>query len=116
MELYNTYSVTANGVYYCYSSLSETKDGDIALLYEHAAAAVTFKIIPFTDLVPTLAVAGWEGVYNGTARTVTVTTNPNGATLQYSTNNGSTWKVAALNKVYGQMLSAMQNPQAATRA
>ena len=91
MELYNTYSVTANGVYYCYSSLSETKDGDIALLYEHAAAAVTFKIIPFTDLVPTLAVAGWEGVYNGTARTVTVTTNPNGATLQYSTNNGSTW-------------------------
>ena len=89
MTLAYTYSINGDS-YYAYSSLSETKNGNIALLYESAAATALFKIIAFTDIVPVLAVTGYEGNYDGNAHTVTVDATANG-TIEYSTNNGTSW-------------------------
>lgn len=50
MELVNTYEVTASGVSYSYSSLTELTDGSIAVLYEAANSRSTFVVIPCSDL------------------------------------------------------------------
>lgn len=50
MELINTYEVTASGVAYGYSSLTETADGSVALLYEGASSRSVFTVISASDL------------------------------------------------------------------
>ncbi|WP_297232664.1 exo-alpha-sialidase [uncultured Flavonifractor sp.] len=50
MTLVNTYEVTASGVSYGYSSLTELADGSIAVLYEAASSRSTFVVISCSDL------------------------------------------------------------------
>lgn len=50
LTLVNTYEVTASGVSYGYSSLTEMADGSIALLYEGASSRSVFEVIPASDL------------------------------------------------------------------
>ena len=50
MELVHTYEVTASGVSYGYSSLTELSDGSIAVLYEAASSRSTFVVISCSAL------------------------------------------------------------------
>ena len=89
MTLYNTYAVNGNNAY-AYSSLTETENGNIALLYESTSDAVIFEIIPIDAILPSLTVTGYEGNYDGLAHSVTVSASE-GVALQYSTDDGTTW-------------------------
>ncbi len=62
MELINTYEVTASGVAYGYSSLTETADGSVALLYEGASSRSVFTVIPADELgIPVETSGGGTG-------------------------------------------------------
>ena len=50
MELVNTYEVTASGVAYGYSSLTELADGSVAVLYEGTNSRSVFTVISASDL------------------------------------------------------------------
>ncbi len=85
MTLYNTYSVNGDGVY-AYSSLTETADGNIALLYESTNDAVIFEIIPITDIIPSKNTSNGNGS-SSPSTTTTVEKNPGGSTTTTVTDN-----------------------------
>lgn len=51
MEWRYAYTMTKPNEHYGYSSITETKDGDIAVLYESESSQETFTIVPIKDLV-----------------------------------------------------------------
>ena len=61
MELAYTHEVNGPDDPYAYSALTETKDGDIALLYEISGTNVPFQIIPFGSIDVTINATGYEG-------------------------------------------------------
>lgn len=61
MELINTYEVTASGVAYGYSSLTELADGSVAVLYEGTSSRSVFEVIPAGDLFPAANTASVTG-------------------------------------------------------
>lgn len=85
MTLYNTYSVNGDGAY-AYSSLTETADGNIALLYESTNDAVIFEIIPITDIIPSKNTSNGNGS-SSPSTTTTVEKNPDGSTTTTVTDN-----------------------------
>ncbi len=45
-----SYSITEPGAFFAYSCMTEMDNGDIALLYEEAAASIRFKTIPISEI------------------------------------------------------------------
>ena len=50
MELTYSYDITPGSEYYAYSCLTELENGDIALLWESGAAALTYSVIPVEEI------------------------------------------------------------------